>query len=267
MRIFLAGAGGAIGPQADAAAGGHGHEVTGTTRAADKAAAVAKLGAAPVVVDVFDAAALAQAVKAAAPQAVIHQLTDLAFAPGTPQYAEGLKRNARLRVEGTRNLVAAARAAGVKRMVAQSIAFIYAPGPGARVESDPFNSDPAAAQTVNAVKALEEAVLALPEGIVLRYGFFYGPGTWSPDVARAPAVHVDAAARKPALRALGKAAPGVYNIAEDDPGRVEREGQARFRFRCGLSHLISGFRIPCASGCRARKGRRRQGRPPPRSAP
>ncbi len=229
MRVFLAGAGGAIGRRLTPLLRAAGHEVTGTTRAADKAAAVAKLGAAPVVVDVFDAAALAQAVKAAAPQAVIHQLTDLAFAPGTPQYAEGLKRNARLRVEGTRNLVAAARAAGVKRMVAQSIAFIYAPGPGARVESDPLNGDPAAAQTVNAVKALEEAVLALPEGIVLRYGFLLRPrhlvGRRGPRAGAA--CRCGGAA---CLRALGKAAPGIYNIAEDDAALSSEKAKRVFGF-------------------------------------
>ena len=119
----------------------------------------------------------------AAPEAVIHQLTDWPFAPDDPRYKEGLARNARLRIEGTRNLVAAAQAAKVGRMVAQSIAFIYAPGPGARVETDPLNSDSAAARTVEAVSALEAAVLSMPEGLVLRYGYLYGPGTWSLDTA------------------------------------------------------------------------------------
>ena len=216
MNIFLAGAGGVIGRQLVPLLRKAGHSVTGTTRTADKAAAIEALGAKPVVVDVFDADALSAAVKAAAPDIVIHQLTDLAFAPGTPQYAEGLARNARLRVEGTRNLAAAARAAGVKRVIAQSIGFIYAPAPGSRVESDPLNSDAAMAGTVEAVRVLEDAVLAMPEGVVLRYGLLYGPGTWSPDKPiRPPAVHVDAAAQACALAlTLGK--PGVYNIAEDD---------------------------------------------------
>jgi len=218
MKIFLAGAGGAIGRRLTPLLRAAGHTVTGTTRSAAKADAIAKLGAEPTVVDVFDAVALAHAVMAARPDAIIHQLTDLAFAPGTPQYQEGLARNARLRIEGTRNLVAAARAAKVTRMVAQSIAFfVYAPGPGMRVESDPLNADPAVASTMEGVIALEKEVLSLPEGVVLRYGFFHGPGTWSPDTPRKPALHIDAAAQA-ALLALTKGEPGIYNIAEDDPG-------------------------------------------------
>jgi nucleoside-diphosphate-sugar epimerase len=230
MKIFFAGAGGAIGRRLTPLLRAAGHTVAGTTRSADKADAIARLGATPVVVDVFDAPALARAVAAEAPQAIIHQLTDLAFAPGTPQYEEGLKRNARLRIEGTRNLVAAARSAGVKRMVAQSIAFfVYAPGPGARVESDALNGDPAVAGTVAAVKALEDAVLGLPEGIVLRYGYFYGPGTWSQSATRMPPVHIDAAAQA-AVLALAKGRPGIYNIAEDDPGLSSAKAKRDFGF-------------------------------------
>ncbi len=234
MRIFFAGAGGAIGRRLTPLLVAAGHQVTGTTRGADKAAALARLGAEPVVVDVFDAPALARAVAAAAPQTIIHQLTDLAFAPGTPQYAEGLARNARLRIEGTRNLVAAAKAANVARMIAQSIAFIYAPGPGARVESDPLApAEGAMAQTVDGVAALERAVLALPQGIVLRYGFFYGPGTWSEARPHPPAVHVDAAAQA-ALRALTKGKPGIYNIAEDDPGLSSEKAKRELGFDAGF---------------------------------
>lgn len=216
MWIFLAGAGGVVGRSLTPLLVKAGHTVTGTTRSADKAGAIAALGATPVVVDVFDAAALADAVKTVAPEVVIHQLTDLVFAPGTPEYAEGLARNARLRIKGTRNLAAAANAVGVKRLIAQSIAFIYAPGDGLRVESDPLSDDPAMAATVNAVRVLEDTVLAMPEGTVLRYGFLYGPGTWSPDKPlKPPAVHVDAAAEA-CLLALTRGKPGLYNIAEDD---------------------------------------------------
>ncbi|MCW5691295.1 MAG: NAD(P)-dependent oxidoreductase [Pseudolabrys sp.] len=218
MKVFFAGAGGAIGRRLTPLLVAVGHSVIGTTRSADKAEAIVKLGAQPVTVDVFDAAAVENAVAAAKPDAIIHQLTDLAFAPGTPQYEAGLKRNARIRVEGTANLVAAAKAAGVKRMIAQSVAWLYKPGPRARTESDALATpEGAAATTIDGVNALESAVLALPEGVVLRYGFFYGPGTWSPGgPSRPPAVHIDAAAQASAL-ALTKARPGIYNVADDDP--------------------------------------------------
>jgi nucleoside-diphosphate-sugar epimerase len=228
MKIFLAGAGGVIGRRLTPLLHAAGHTIVGTTRAADKADALRALGAEPVVVDVFDARSLAGAVKSANPDVVIHQLTDLAFAPGTPQYEEGLARNARLRIEGTRNLVAAARAANVKRMVAQSVAFAYARGDGARVEGDLLNlrADGVAGKSAEAVAALEEAVLTIPEGIVLRYAFFYGPGTWSPKgPTRQPSVHIDAAAKATVL-ALTKGARGIYNIAEDD-GAVSSEKAKR----------------------------------------
>jgi nucleoside-diphosphate-sugar epimerase len=233
MKIFLAGAGGAIGRRLTPLLVQAGHTVVGTTRSADKAAGVAALGATPVVVDVFDAEALVAAMKAAAPDAVMHQLTDLAFAPGTPRYQEGLERNARLRIEGTRNLVAAARAAKVTRVVAQSIAFIYAPGEGVRVESDPLNGDPAVARTVEGVKALEDAVLTLPEGIVLRYGYLYGPGTWFEAPARPPSLHVDAAAEA-AVLALARGRPGIYNIAEDDGAVSSDKAKREFGFAAGV---------------------------------
>jgi len=218
MRVFLAGAGGAIGRRLTPLLVTSGHRVVGTTRSAGKADALRALGAEPVVVDVFDADALKRAVVAAKPDAVIHQLTDLPFAPGTPQYAEGLKRNARVRIEGTPNLVAAARAAGVRRMIAQSIAFIYPPGPGARVETDPMApAEGAMAATIPAVKALEDAVLAMPEGIVLRYAYFYGPGTWAPDApTRRPGIYIDAAAQA-AANALTRGAPGTTMSARTTP--------------------------------------------------
>ena len=228
MKIFLAGAGGAIGRRLTPLLRGAGHTVVGTTRSKDKAAALAELGAEPVVVDVFDAEALARAVKAAAPQVLMHQLTDLPFAPGTPRYDEGLERNAALRVAGTRNLADAAKAAGVRRMISQSIAFVYAPGNDARVETDPLDLSVTGARrrTVDGVIALERATLDLPEGIVLRYGYLYGPGTWYVDTKRSkPALHVDAAAWA-ALLAVSKGTHGVYNIAEND-GVVSSEKAKR----------------------------------------
>ena len=238
MKIFLAGAGGAIGRRLTPLLLGAGHRVAGTTRSKDKAAAIEALGAEPVVVDVFDIEALSRAVKAAAPEVLMHQLTDLPFAPGTPRYDEGLERNARLRVAGTRNLADAAKAAGVRRMISQSIAFVYAPGEGTRIETNPFDvaATGARRRTVDGVVALERATLERPEGIVLRYGYLYGPGTWYPDEKRAkPALHVDAAAWA-ALLAVSKGERGVYNIAEDD-GAISSEKATR---ELGFD---AGFRI------------------------
>jgi nucleoside-diphosphate-sugar epimerase len=194
-----------------------GHQVTGTTRSADKAGQIEAMCGQPVVVDVFDAAALRDAVVAARPDVVIHQLTDLPAAPGTPAYKDGQQRNNRLRREGTRNLVDAAIAAGVKRIIAQSVAFCYAPGDGPRHETDPLDTsaEGTRALTVAGVVALEQAVLETRIGVVLRYGYFYGPGSWYETAPKPPSLHVDAACHA-ALLALTRGAPGVYNVAEED---------------------------------------------------
>ena len=234
MKIFLAGASGVIGRRLVPLLVAAGHSVVGTTR--DKRAAVAALGAEPVVVDVFDAAALARAVTVAAPQVVIHQLTDLPAAPGTPGYEAGLERNARLRIDGTRNLVAAARSAGVTRLIAQSIAFVYAPGERARMESDPLDlaATGARRRTVEGVAALEGATLEMPEGIVLRYGLLYGPGTWFEREKRgAPSLHVDAAAQA-AVLALTRGRRGIYNIAEDDGAVSSDKAKRELGFDAGF---------------------------------
>jgi nucleoside-diphosphate-sugar epimerase len=228
VRIFLAGAGGVIGRRLVPLLREAGHSVAGTTRSPAKSEEIRSLGAEPVVVNVFEADALTRAVKAVAPDVVIHQLTDLPAAPGTPGYEAGLELNARLRIDGTANLVAAAKAAGVRRLIGQSIAFVYAPGEGARREDDPLDAgaEGARKRTVEGVAALERSALSMPEGIVLRYGFLYGAGTWFPDAKRSrPALHVDAAAQA-ALLAVSKGARGIYNIAEDD-GAVSTEKAKR----------------------------------------
>ncbi len=236
MKVFLAGASGVIGRRLVPLLHRAGHEVVGTTRSPGKADAVRALGAEPVVVDAFDAPALSRAVAEAAPQVVMHQLTDLPHSPGTPGYEIGLQRNARLRIEGTRNLVAAAKAAGVERLIAQSIAFVYAPGEGARVESDPLDVNAAGMRkrTVEGVVALEAATLEMPQGIVLRYGLLYGPGTWLEHEKRGtPALHVDAAAQA-ALLALSKDARGIYNIAEDDGAVSSEKAKRELGFDAGF---------------------------------
>ncbi len=236
MKIFLAGASGAIGRRLTPLLRSAGHIIVGTTRSADKADALHALGAEPVVVDVFDAGALTRVVRAAAPQVLIHQLTDLPF--HSSQYEEGLERNARLRIDGTRNLVAAAKNASVRRLIAQSIAFIYAPGVGARTETDPLDLTATGARkrTVDGVVALEQATLSLPEGIVLRYGFLYGPGTWFENEKRAkPALHVDAAAHA-AVLAVRKGTPGIYNIAEDDGAVSSEKAKRELGFDAAFRH-------------------------------
>jgi nucleoside-diphosphate-sugar epimerase len=236
LKIFLAGASGVIGRRLVPLLVAAGHAVIGTTRSPVKAAAIAAQGAAPALVDVFNAVALMGVVQAAKPQLIIHQLTDLPNAPGTPDYDAGLERNARLRIEGTRNLVAAAKAVGVTRLIAQSIAFVYAPGDGVRVESDPLDLGATGVRrrTVEGVVALEEATLAMPDGIVLRYGLLYGPGTWFEREQRgAPGLHVDAAAHA-ALLALTQAKRGIYNVAEDDGAISSEKAKRDFGFDAGF---------------------------------
>jgi nucleoside-diphosphate-sugar epimerase len=220
MKIFLAGASGVIGQRLTLFLLIAGHAVVGTTRSAERAAQLKVRGAEAVVVDVFDADALRDAAVSARPDVVIHQLTDLPQVLDPAQRAEFSARNARLRIEGTANLVAAARAAGARRLIAQSIAFAYADGSEPRAETDPLASpvgDDPSAVTARGVRALEAAVLGAPgiDGLVLRYGRLYGPGTWTEvRQGRAP-LHVDPAARA-ALLAVKRGTPGVYNIAEDD---------------------------------------------------
>lgn len=218
MNVFLAGASGAIGRRLIPLLRDAGHAVTGTTRSAGKAADLTARGITAVVVDVFDAQALRDAVMRARPEVVIHQLTDLPQVPD--RSAEVLARNSRLRIEGTPNLVAAARAAGATRLIAQSIAFAYADGPEPHREDDALASGAggaASAVSARGVRALEQAVLGAAglEGIVLRYGRLYGPATWYATPVGRGSLHVDAAAHA-AFLALTRGTAGIYNIAEAD---------------------------------------------------
>jgi nucleoside-diphosphate-sugar epimerase len=218
MKVFLAGATGVIGRRLARLLRQAGHEVAGTTRTAARSEALRAIGVTPVVADVLDADAVAQAVAAASPEIIIHQLTDLSSAPGTPGYPAAQEANRRLRIEGTANLMRAARLAGVGRAIAQSIAFIYAPGAGTRAEDDALDvaAEGVRQATVQGIVALEREVLATPgiDGVVLRYGYLYGPDTWYEAPPKPPSVHVDAAAHA-AWLALSKGT-GIYNIAEDD---------------------------------------------------
>jgi nucleoside-diphosphate-sugar epimerase len=221
VKIFIAGATGVIGRRLIPLLTNAGHFVSGTTRDADKVPALKRTGAQAIVLDVFNQRALHDAVMRVKPDVIIHQLTNLPKVFDPAQLAQMLTDNARLRVEGTRNLVSAARVAGTRRVVAQSLAFAYAAGPEPHDETDPIASgegNAPSAITARGVRALEEFVLDSPtefEGIVLRYGRLYGPGTWNATPKGRAPLHVDAAANA-ALLAVSHGGQGVYNIAEDD---------------------------------------------------
>ena len=216
MKIFLAGATGAIGRRLVPSLLKAGHNVTGTTRSAAKGEVLREAGVEPVVVDVFDAQELSRAVLTARPDIVIHQLTDLPPGLDPSQMTEGTQRNARMRSQGTQNLVAAALGAGVHRLIAQSIAWMYAPGNEPHSEDDPLDIHARGTRAITAagVATLERLTTSSPpiDGVVLRYGQLYGPGTGA-STAEAPALHVDAAAAA-AVLALEKAQRCIYNIAE-----------------------------------------------------
>jgi nucleoside-diphosphate-sugar epimerase len=237
MKVFVAGASGAIGrpliPRLLAA----GHEVTGMTRKPERAEEIRAAGAEAVVCDAFDADGLREAVKAAAPEVVVHLLTSL---PQKFKPRSDLSPTNRVRVEGTRNLVAAAREAGARRLIAESFAFFYErEGDWVKDEGAPLLAQPPGSfgEVVAALVDLERQVLDAEgiEGLVLRYGLFYGPGTHygrggslaedtrkrrSPIVGAGTGVfsfiHVDDAAAA-TVAAVERGDPGVYNVADDDP--------------------------------------------------
>ena len=240
MRVFVAGASGAIGrpllPQLIAA----GHEVTGTTRTEQGAEAIRAAGARAAVCDALDAGALYAAVTEAAPEVVVHQLTALPHR-FDPRDKEIYAPTNRLRSEATRTLLDAARTAGARRLICQSIAFAYAPGRQAEVKDEDaplaLGAPPPFGDGVRAIDEMERAVVGAEglEGLVLRYGWFYGPGTYYADDGsmaqdvrkrRFPIigkgtglfsfVHVDDAASA-TVAAVERGAPGVYNVVDDDP--------------------------------------------------
>ena len=238
----MAGASGVIGRRLIPMLVQAGHHVGGMTRSAERAEAVSAMGATPSVCDVYDVDALNAVVVAARPDVDIHELTDLPLRID-PRKGGTFDGTNRIRREGTRNLVDAAVAAGARRIVAQSIAFAYrADGEAVKSEDAPLFEDAPEpfADTVGAVRALEETVTATPgiEGLVLRYGIFYGPGsTYAADGHYAAEVkrrrfpivgkgtgifsfiHVDDAAGA-TVAAVDRGSPGIYNITDDDPAAV-----------------------------------------------
>jgi nucleoside-diphosphate-sugar epimerase len=255
MRVFVAGATGAVGKQLVPLLVGAGHEVHGMTRTESKREMLERMGAVPVVADALDPHQVARAVGEAQPEVIVHQLTSLA-GPGMRALKQGVALTNRLRTEGLDHLLSAGQAVGVKRFVAQSNYAVYArTGGPVKTEEDPVDENPPGklGEGLVAMRHLEDAVLGATwtEGIALRYGGFYGPGTnMSPGgelfelirKRRFPLigggggiwsfVHIaDAAAATAAAVVHGSR--GVYNIVDDDPAPVAE-------WLPELSRLLSG---------------------------
>ncbi len=242
MRIFVAGATGAVGRRLVPRLVGNGHSVVGLTRSPGKTGLLRELGAEPVVADALDQAALHAAVVAAQPDVIVHQMTDLTGASDLRKFDRAFANSNRLRTEGTDHLLAAARECGVKRIVAQSFCgWPYARvGGHVKTEQDPLDDNPPSQhrRTLDAIRHLEQAVTTTPGivGVALRYGGFYGPGTgvFDPSMIeqvrsrRMPVIgggtawwsflHVDDVADATALAV--ERGEGIYNIVDDDPAPV-----------------------------------------------
>jgi nucleoside-diphosphate-sugar epimerase len=242
MRVFVAGATGAIGKQLVPRLVAAGHEVHGMTRSESKQAMLRDLGAVPVVADALDPEQVAEAVGRARPDVIVHELTAIG-AINTRRFDRAFALTNRLRTEGTDHLLSAGQATGVRRFVAQSYWGSYArTGAGLKTEEDPFDLSPPREMRESwaAIRHLEEAVLGAQwtEGIVLRYGGFYGPGTsLAPDGEQTEMIrkrklplvgdggavwsliHI-ADAADATLAAIEHGSRGVYNVVDDDPVRI-----------------------------------------------
>jgi 2-alkyl-3-oxoalkanoate reductase len=246
MKVFVAGATGALGKQLVPRLVAAGHRVVGMTRSADKAEAVRALGAKPAVADALDPDAVATAVAEAQPEVIVHQLTALSGPIDMRHIDRWFAQTNRLRTEGTDHLLAAGRAVGARRFLAQSYAgwpFARTGGP-VKDEGDPLDRDPPERlrETLDAIRYLEDAVTGIDwgVGIVLRYGAFYGPGTSTsadpeaemtkPILRRQFPVIGDgggvwsfthiADAAEATVAAVERGQAGIYNIVDDEPARV-----------------------------------------------
>ncbi|MEH1961651.1 MAG: NAD(P)-dependent oxidoreductase [Nostoc sp.] len=244
MKIFVAGATGAIGRPLIAQLLGLGHDVVALTRSPERARTLAEQGVEPAIADVFDADAVKAAITRAQPEVVIEQLTSLPKTYTGESMSAAAPLNTRIRREGGANVLAAAQAAGVRRYLRQSIAFWAVPGAGLADEETPlaFDASPAVAADAHIVTEIERRLLETPnlEGIALRYGFLYGRGTWfaaDGDVAQQVRqqkfpivgngegvwswVHIEDAAIA-TIAAVDRGNPGIYLITDDQPLAVRQ---------------------------------------------
>jgi nucleoside-diphosphate-sugar epimerase len=238
MRVFVAGAAGAIGQHLVPMLTAAGHDVTATTRSSGKGGLIRELGATPVIVDGLDAGGVLAAVSRATPEVIIHQMTALSSMRNFRRFDREFAVTNQLRTAGTDNLLAAARAAGTSRFIAQS----YTGWPNIRegglvkTEEDPLDAHPPAAmaESLRAIRHVEQTVSGFPGGVVLRYGGFYGPGASEsmldpvrkrqmPVIGGGTGVwsfcHIEDAATATAA-AVTRGAPGIYNVVDDDPAPV-----------------------------------------------
>jgi nucleoside-diphosphate-sugar epimerase len=263
MRIFVAGATGAIGKRLVPQLVARKHRVTATTRRSKGVDQLRALGAAVVIVDGLDGAAVGEAVARAEPDAIVHQMTALSGKPDMRRFDRWFAVTNELRTKGTEHLLAAARAVGVNKVVAQSYTGwtnIRTGGP-VKTEKDPLDPHPARAQreSLAAIRSLERAVLNAPlEGIVLRYGNFYGPGASEALVGlirqrKFPLVgggtgvwswvHLDDAAAA-TVAALEHGRRGIYNIVDDKPAEVS----AWLPYLAEMVHAKPPLRVPAWLG-------------------
>jgi nucleoside-diphosphate-sugar epimerase len=239
MRVFVAGAAGAIGRRLIPQLVAHGHRVTASTRGPARVEQLRALGAEPVIVDGLDATAVGEAIARSEPDAIVHQMTALAGKPNLRNFDKWFATTNKLRTAGTEHLLAAAEAAGVTKFVAQSYtgwSNIREGGP-VKTEDDPYDPDPAKYQreSIKGLQFLDRVVPAAPfEGIVLRYGNFYGPGASEAMVEMVRKrqmpiigagtglwsfIHLDDAASA-TVAAVEHGHRGIYNITDDEPAPV-----------------------------------------------